>query len=171
MDLIIIDFILFQESLCPKMNWSGELRYKTYFTLIILKFNNQLFLKRRRERKIHRQLQKQRKRLAARGIFKDLQSLRDQWHEGQNPELNEIELSNDEDEDDEIDVENDEDERVSSSSGLNLIPSNAISEEKRPCDKFKNENSTYRNSVGKKPSFSIDNLLSHALQKNSQSNN
>jgi hypothetical protein len=76
---------------------------------------------RRRERKIMRQLEKQRRRLESRGIFKDLATLRLQWEEKrrnllENPgtslkpisenSFNEDD-SDDEDDDDEIDVEND----------------------------------------------------------------
>ena len=78
---------------------------------------------RRRERKILRQLEKQRRRLESRGIIKDLATLRLQWEEKRrnmlaNPDgttglkpisensFNEDD-SDEDDEDDEIDVEND----------------------------------------------------------------
>ena len=114
-----------------------------------------------------RQLEKQRRRLESRGIFKDLATLRVQWEEkrkallenpadsGRNPvsensfnDIDDLEDEDDDDlddEDDEIDVENDEEDGTS---GNDVIKPDA----------------------NRKPhsAFSIDNLLSHALQKTKQ---
>lgn len=77
-------------------------------------------------------------------------------------DLNDEELSNDDDDEDEIDVENDED--------VKEVPPSSSCLDENPLA-HNNDDSALRNSVGKKPSFSIDNLLSHALEKSFRSNN
>jgi hypothetical protein len=78
---------------------------------------------RRRERKIMRQLEKQRRRLESRGIFKDLATLRHEWEVKRNQpfpfpvsetsfnedELDELDDDEEDELDDEIDVEHDDD--------------------------------------------------------------
>lgn len=80
----------------------------------------------RRERKILRQLEKQQRKLAAKGVDVDLKTLRKEWDQKRADGIEEPDL-----EDDEIDVVGDE--------GLEEVEAK---------------------STAKKPSFSIDSLLS-----------
>lgn len=109
---------------------------------------------RRKERKIIRQLEKQRKRLAMRGIFKDLSTLRAQWEEKRRNGNEKGSLENDEDPDDEDDDDSDDEIDVEN----DFETSSSQFESKKSNDP-----------PLKKSSFSIDNLLSHALKRNSSS--
>jgi hypothetical protein len=120
---------------------------------------------RRKERKILRQLEKQRRRLENRGIFKDLATLRLEWQQKRAASMaagasgamaiSEHGLDDedlDDDEDDEIDVENDDqvDDDVDTEAPIKVRKDNVVAKE------------------NKASAFSIDNLLSHAMQKSKE---
>ena len=139
-----------------------------------------------------RQLEKQRRRLESRGIYKDLATLRNEWEEKRRlpfpvsetsfNEEDDLDDDDDDDDDDEIDVENDEQD-VGGSNGHVFGDGEQVNG--GSVEDFGQNNGSFdtkddqvkRRSVPnvveeKKPlrgghsAFSIDNLLSHALEKN-----
>ena len=138
---------------------------------------------RRRERKILRQLEKQRRRLESRGIVKDLATLRAEWQQkrinltlggasnGEGPssersvDEEDLDEDDDDDDDDEIDVENDDREEDRVMVGQSQVRGDGLAPHVADDDDVSNVQKDAKVVLSSSSSFSIDNLLSHAMKK------